>query len=173
MIPCVVKFYRSKSRYMATSKETGSRQGSINCEDEEFILSLSHRGSFLVVGDLKDYMIGDEVEEEQQNKLSIDENEYDKMIKQARSIYWTNLKTLWSKKVLSTQTTALINEFSFQVFIFVMLSISTLYFVVTGLQYWISDYMINVLKLRPAMVFLSFGISSITAPTLGVLAGIS
>lgn len=56
-------------------------------------------------------------------------------------------------------------------FVFSMLAISALFFVVTGIQFWISDYMIIVLKMDPGKVFSMFGLVSITAPTLGVIVG--
>ena len=52
-----------------------------------------------------------------------------------------------------------------------MLTLASLYFVVTGIQFWISDYMRIVLKIDSNTVFTSFSIISITAPTSGVLYG--
>lgn len=52
-----------------------------------------------------------------------------------------------------------------------MLAICCLLFVVTGIQFWISDYMQTVLKFDPKIVFITFATVSITAPTIGVLAG--
>lgn len=52
-----------------------------------------------------------------------------------------------------------------------MLTISSIYFVVTGVQFWISDYMIITLKVSQAKVFTSFALISITAPTMGVMVG--
>jgi MFS family permease len=52
-----------------------------------------------------------------------------------------------------------------------MLTICCLLFVVTGIQFWISDYMQTVLDVDPKNVFMIFAVVSITGPTLGVLAG--
>jgi glucan phosphoethanolaminetransferase (alkaline phosphatase superfamily) len=52
-----------------------------------------------------------------------------------------------------------------------MLSICCLLFIVTGIQFWISDYMQTVLKVDPGKVFTTFAVCSITAPVLGVIAG--
>ncbi len=52
-----------------------------------------------------------------------------------------------------------------------MLAISCLYFVITGIQFWITDYMISVVKLPEQVVFLSFGIISISATVAGVIIG--
>lgn len=52
-----------------------------------------------------------------------------------------------------------------------MLSLSSLFFVVTGIQFWISDYMRVILKQDQQTVFLSYSITSLTAPVIGVLMG--
>ena len=52
-----------------------------------------------------------------------------------------------------------------------MLSSSSLFFVVTGIQFWISDYMRIILKQDQQTVFLCYSISSLTAPVIGVLLG--
>lgn len=52
-----------------------------------------------------------------------------------------------------------------------MLAISSLYFVVTGIQYWMTDYLRNVLKQDKTLVFLTYSILSITAPTFGAIFG--
>lgn len=57
------------------------------------------------------------------------------------------------------------------VFVLSMMTISSIYFVVTGVQFWISDYMIMALGATQGKVFTVFALVSITAPTLGVLAG--
>lgn len=54
-----------------------------------------------------------------------------------------------------------------------MLSLSTLYFVVTGIQFWISDYLLNVLGGEDTLVYTCFIVVSVTAPTSGVLVGIN
>lgn len=52
-----------------------------------------------------------------------------------------------------------------------MLGISSLYFIVTGIQFWMTDYLRNVLDQDKNIVFLTYSIHSITAPTLGALFG--
>ena len=52
-----------------------------------------------------------------------------------------------------------------------MLSISCLFFVITGIQFWISYYMITVLHISEKTVFISFSVVCLTAPTLGVISG--
>ncbi len=52
-----------------------------------------------------------------------------------------------------------------------MLAISSLYFVITGIQFWISDYLRTVLGQEKDKVFMSFALISITGPTSGVVIG--
>jgi sugar phosphate permease len=56
-------------------------------------------------------------------------------------------------------------------FIYPMLAASILYFVVTGIQFWFSDYMLEALKVHPDKVYLAFALVSTTSPTLGVIIG--
>lgn len=52
-----------------------------------------------------------------------------------------------------------------------MLSLSSLFFVVTGLQFWVSDYFRNVLLVPQSTVFKGYIVVSLTAPILGVTCG--
>ena len=56
-------------------------------------------------------------------------------------------------------------------FVRMCLSLTVLYFVITGIQFWMSDYFITELRTPKARVFLLFGIISITGPVLGVIIG--
>ena len=56
-------------------------------------------------------------------------------------------------------------------YLLVVTSVSFLYYIITGLQYWMSDYMLVVMKQKEAVVFVSFGAISITGPVLGVVVG--
>ena len=58
-----------------------------------------------------------------------------------------------------------------QVFIFVTLSLCSVYFVVSGIQFWTTAYLIKVLKLDKTVVMLSFTGCCITAPMVGVAVG--
>ena len=51
------------------------------------------------------------------------------------------------------------------------MSITFLYWVLTGIQYWFSDYLITELKAESSTVFISYGVISITGPVIGVLVG--
>ncbi len=48
---------------------------------------------------------------------------------------------------------------------------SGIYFVVTGIQYWLPDYMNNILNVDPGTSTIYFSIMSISAPVSGVIVG--
>jgi hypothetical protein len=52
-----------------------------------------------------------------------------------------------------------------------MLGVCCLFFIVTGIQFWISDYLQIVLKVEHHKVFIIFAFVCITAPVLGVICG--
>ena len=52
-----------------------------------------------------------------------------------------------------------------------MLSLSSIYFLVTGIQFWITEYLQEVLLVDKATVFTYFSLISITGPILGVVVG--
>ncbi|CAD8139119.1 unnamed protein product [Paramecium octaurelia] len=72
-----------------------------------------------------------------------------------KTVFMQNLKTFLSNPV----------------FVFSMLSLSSLFFVVTGVQFWITDYLRNVFLMPHEVVFKSFLIISLTAPLSGVYLG--
>ena len=51
------------------------------------------------------------------------------------------------------------------------LGITGLYWIITGIQYWISDYLINNIINDERIVFITFGIISVTGPVGGVIVG--
>lgn len=62
--------------------------------------------------------------------------------------------------------------FSEPLFIFCVLTLSYLYFIVTCIQYWTSDYMLIALNIQDeAQRLYCFSIVCLTAPTLGLLTG--
>jgi len=50
-------------------------------------------------------------------------------------------------------------------------SLCSLFYVVTGVQYWSSLYMIRIMKMTPEYAMISFGFIAITAPLAGVFVG--
>lgn len=58
------------------------------------------------------------------------------------------------------------------IFIFCVLTLSVIFFVLTSVQYWASDYMEVVLNVTDSKKrLISFGVVCLTSPTLGVLVG--
>jgi MFS family permease len=58
-----------------------------------------------------------------------------------------------------------------RVWMCVTVALAALFFVVTGIQYWITDYMVKVLNCDPHFVIIGFAITSLTGPVLGVFFG--
>ena len=56
-------------------------------------------------------------------------------------------------------------------YISTMFGISCSLFVITGMQFWVSDYMQEVIHLESSKTYIIYAIVSISAPTLGVLTG--
>lgn len=56
-------------------------------------------------------------------------------------------------------------------FLLLCVGLTCLYYVITGIQYWISDYMITVLKQDETIVFTTFTFDTITGPVFGVIIG--
>ena len=56
-------------------------------------------------------------------------------------------------------------------YISTMFGISCSLFVITGMQFWVSDYMQEVIHLESSDTYIIYAIVSISAPTLGVLTG--
>jgi MFS family permease len=54
-------------------------------------------------------------------------------------------------------------------FVCCVLVVSNLYFVLSGIQYWISDYIVVILRLSEADAHIYFASVSITAPILGAI----
>ena len=50
-------------------------------------------------------------------------------------------------------------------------AVTMLYYVVTGIQFWYSDYAITVMEVKREIVFTIFGIVSVTGPIIGVIFG--
>jgi len=57
-------------------------------------------------------------------------------------------------------------------FLFLVMAISSLYFVVSGLQYWITPYLTTVFDLPQKEVFVFYAVTCLTAPLIGVLVSI-
>lgn len=52
-----------------------------------------------------------------------------------------------------------------------VLALTGMYFVTTGIQFWITDYFQNVYGISKEAVFIFFGAAAVTGPVFGVVAG--
>ena len=57
------------------------------------------------------------------------------------------------------------------IFVFLTLALCNMFFVVSGIQYWVTLYMLKTLNANPILVVVGFVVISTTAPILGVLTG--
>ena len=57
------------------------------------------------------------------------------------------------------------------IFVFLTLALCNMFFVVSGIQYWVTLYMLKTLQANPIVVVVGFVVISTTAPILGVLTG--
>lgn len=56
-------------------------------------------------------------------------------------------------------------------FLSVTFALGSVYFVVTGIQFWTTAYMIKVLQVDPAVVMVCFTVCCVTGPLMGVTVG--
>ena len=56
-------------------------------------------------------------------------------------------------------------------FILIVIANSFIFFILTGIQYWVTDYLLTELKGDISTVHITFGIVSITGPVIGVIIG--
>lgn len=58
-----------------------------------------------------------------------------------------------------------------KVYIFCVLAVAVFNFISTAIQYWVSDHLSKVMKFEENEIFLSFVITCVSAPALGVISG--
>jgi sugar phosphate permease len=79
------------------------------------------------------------------------------------------------KKIESTQqidfSTEVLEILRNKLYMYIVICISCLYFIVTGIQFWVPDYMCTVLNVNKDWIFPIYAIVTVTAPTLGILMG--
>jgi sugar phosphate permease len=64
-----------------------------------------------------------------------------------------------------------INVLSNKYYRAILAAMTLLFFIITGVQYWLTDYMINYLHFEESTVFISYAIICVTGPVLGVAVG--
>mmetsp|Transcript_45104 Transcript_45104/g.111844 ORF Transcript_45104/g.111844 Transcript_45104/m.111844 type:complete len:607 (+) Transcript_45104:76-1896(+) len=68
---------------------------------------------------------------------------------------WQMAKELWRSKV----------------YVYVLLCLTSIFFVVSGIQYWVTILLTSYFRMDPGTVVMTFALVSATGPLLGVLAG--
>ena len=58
-----------------------------------------------------------------------------------------------------------------KLYITVTLGLCSIYFIVTGIQFWMTAYLIGILQIQPVIVVIVFSLTSVTAPLAGVIVG--
>ena len=58
-----------------------------------------------------------------------------------------------------------------KLFVCCSLALSSMFFVVTCIQFWIKDYFVNIYGISTKQVYLMYGIVTLTGPILGVIIG--
>lgn len=158
LIPCFLLFAWEDPEYLSAQSDMAKAQEVKLKEQEareEFFFTLSQRSSEDddYVNDIDELLIGSNEPLLQNTKIMPDEDE--QLLKNTKISYFNNIKILFSKRI----------------FISTMFAIAALYFVVTGIQFWISDYLREELHASREKVYIWFAICSITAPTSGVIFG--
>jgi sugar phosphate permease len=62
----------------------------------------------------------------------------------------------------------LLTNFNFMV---LLIALTGIYYLTTGIQFWITDYLIIVLGISKSQAFTTFAVCSLTGPILGVVLG--
>lgn len=107
-------------------------------------------------------MFSDEMDMRRTVKNSIFENSSD------YSLHRNSFKLRSKSDDLWVTVKSLIGNKSY---LFLTLALALLYFIITGIQFWITDYLQSVLQIEPTRVFPFFSFTCVTAPTLGVVVG--
>jgi MFS family permease len=94
------------------------------------------------------------------NKADLDTSVFEYKLKEGPKInkckeFCMNLKLLVRNTVFMVSTSAVV----------------VLLFIVTAIQFWISDYLKIVLKIDESIIIIAFVVTCVTAPTLGIILG--
>ena len=52
-----------------------------------------------------------------------------------------------------------------------MLAITTVYFLTTGIQFWITDYWVQIMSVEKSTAYIYFAVCAVTGPVAGVIFG--
>lgn len=86
-----------------------------------------------------------------------------KKIKQSKSSTMSYSKLTYCQKLKNIMCNG--------TFLLVLMTLTILFYIVTGIQYWVTDYMLNILKQEKTVVFICYAVVTITGPVLGTIVG--
>jgi sugar phosphate permease len=119
----------------------------------------------------------EKLEANKSNVLRLRQNTLKKISKQIRrksakegmqNIKDDEMEDIFKHESFSKQLKSVISN---SAFVCLCLSLTGLYYVVTGIQYWTPDYLKNVLKVSDHTISIYFSTTSLTAPVSGVFVG--
>jgi MFS family permease len=108
----------------------------------------------------------------------INEGNRNKSLMQQMSKNSLRKKSLYDKRIDTIETSNL-SRYCGQaksvlgnlLYIYVCLGLCSMYFIVTGIQFWMTSYLIDILGNNPIQIVIIFSTVSITAPLAGVMVG--
>jgi MFS transporter, Spinster family, sphingosine-1-phosphate transporter len=154
LIACLTRFVIFKEEDVSAGSHQDSASSSLTFDAEDHVLPAIPSTMFIATETNQDYSLADSSPTTPNNGL-IDEDTLSGSPEKNRPTLKKNLRVLWKNEIYRYE----------------MLSLTCLYFVVTGLQFWVSDYWRIVLHVEKETVFLVFSMITCTGPTLGVVLG--
>lgn len=155
---CMTRFVLFKEEDVSAGGHMQSTSVTMTFDAEDHYLPALTSTMFMAAGTNQDYNLADSSPTTPTPKEGLIDS--DEMLsagspEKHRPSLKKNLRLLWKNEIYRYE----------------MLSLTCLYFVVTGLQFWVSDYWRSVLFVEKETVFLVFSLITCTGPTLGVILG--
>ena len=132
--------------------------------------------------DVRKTISANDIELENKNNNNINQNINAYTIPHGSSASFPRNSRMSKKKFnprIDSIETSNIHGFLFQtkqvlttpLYVSITLGLCSIYFIVTGIQFWMTKYLIEILEAEPLLVNIVFSVISITAPLFGVLVG--
>lgn len=161
-------FNNSKEEISSSFNKTGKKQSSNNVKKSYFV-------------DSKQSNFKDSIKKQSMNE-TIKEKHTDNISNFNKSINQHSVVSNKPRRRLTRLDTIQTSDFSLYCYqakevltnllwIWVCFGLCSMYFIVTGIQFWITSYLVDFLNNDPVQVIFIFSIISITAPMSGVLIG--
>lgn len=154
LITCMTRFLLFKEEDVSVGGHTQAASMALTFDAEDHYLPAISGTMFVSPDTNQDYNLADSSPTTPKEGL-MEEDSLGGSPEKNRPSLRKNLRILWKNEIYRWE----------------MLSLTCLYFVVTGLQFWVSDYWRSVLGVEKETVFLVFSMITCTGPTLGVILG--